>query len=199
MAVALHTRKVGVRKGEILDAALTLFCERGYTDTGMEDIAAAVGVAPSSLYNHWRSKQELLQHIMVTTCSELLDAFETATADAASAVDALSAAMDSYVRYHVTHKRGARVSLRERSSLDADAEATIEALHGAYAELWQDVISRGVNEGQFEVRSTPLATYALLEIGIGVSQWIDKVTPLSIDEIASAYVEMALRLVGYRP
>lgn len=198
MAPDTQTREVGVRKREILDAALTLFSERGYTGTGMEHIAAAVGVAPSSLYNHWRSKQDLLQVIMETQAEEVRANFEVNSQDTHSPAEALRAVTNGYVRYHVTHMRATRVAIRERSSLEAEAEAKLTVMNLAYVQLWQDLVDRGVSAGQFDVASTQITTYALLELGVGVSQWIDSVAPMSLDDIASAYEQIALRIVGYR-
>ena len=45
------------RRDQIAAAALDLFDQRGYHATGMEDIAKAVGMRASSLYNHFSSKQ----------------------------------------------------------------------------------------------------------------------------------------------
>ncbi|ROZ49044.1 TetR/AcrR family transcriptional regulator [Rhodococcus sp. WS3] len=193
-----RTREIGVRKGEIRDAALTLFSDRGYYGTGMEHIASAVGLAPSSLYNHWKSKQDLLQDIMEATLQELLAAFDVATRDAQTPADALRAAMDAHVRYHATHNRDARVGNREISSLASDARERVRATRREYAASWRQLIAQGVSDGQFDDVSPELAANALLEMGIGVSQWFKSTGSLPLDRIASEYAEMALRLVGYR-
>src|SRR5262245_36484472 len=47
------------RRGRILDAAVQVFAEHGYTAAKMSDIAARAGVVPSVLYDHFGSKKEL--------------------------------------------------------------------------------------------------------------------------------------------
>ncbi|WP_264075182.1 TetR/AcrR family transcriptional regulator, partial [Mycolicibacter minnesotensis] len=47
------------RRVRILDAAVEVFAEHGYTATKMADIAARAGVVPSVLYDHFGSKREL--------------------------------------------------------------------------------------------------------------------------------------------
>ena len=64
---------------------MLLFSQRGYYGTGMEDIAAEVGLRASSLYNHVRSKQELLAAIMTETMRDLLAAYEQASARGSAA------------------------------------------------------------------------------------------------------------------
>lgn len=53
-------------KEKILYEALTLFSEKGYKGTSVKDIADAVGIKDSSLYKHYKSKQEILDMIMAS-------------------------------------------------------------------------------------------------------------------------------------
>ena len=46
-------------KEKILNEALTLFSEKGYSAVYVGDIAAAVGIKAPSLYKHYTSKQEI--------------------------------------------------------------------------------------------------------------------------------------------
>ena len=50
-------------KEKIFHVAVQLFSERGYDKVSMRDIAAAVGIKASSIYNHFCSKKELLESI----------------------------------------------------------------------------------------------------------------------------------------
>ena len=46
-------------KEKILNEALILFSEKGYSDVFVGDIAAAVGIKAPSLYKHFKGKQEI--------------------------------------------------------------------------------------------------------------------------------------------
>ena len=46
-------------KEKILNEALTLFSEKGYSSVYVGNIAAAVGIKAPSLYKHYKSKQEI--------------------------------------------------------------------------------------------------------------------------------------------
>lgn len=48
----------------ILDAALTLFAEKGYANVFVAEIADAVGIKAPSLYKHFGSKQEIFGAIL---------------------------------------------------------------------------------------------------------------------------------------
>lgn len=50
-------------KQKILETAITLFAEKGYSDVSIREITRAVGIKESSLYNHFASKQQILDEI----------------------------------------------------------------------------------------------------------------------------------------
>lgn len=54
------TQFVEGRRGEILDAALQVFGEKGYEAGTMREIAARVGVTEPALYRHYSGKEALL-------------------------------------------------------------------------------------------------------------------------------------------
>lgn len=56
----------------IVDAALTLFAERGFHDTTVDDIAGAVGVSRAALYQYFESKEQLFVELMHESGSALL-------------------------------------------------------------------------------------------------------------------------------
>lgn len=53
-----------VRTRQILDAALAVFCERGYAAARMDDIAAAAGLSKGGLYAHFASKDEVFEALL---------------------------------------------------------------------------------------------------------------------------------------
>lgn len=60
---------MGTRE-KILETAIDLFAERGYSDVSIRDITRAVGIKESSLYNHFSSKQQLLEEIFAFLSSQ---------------------------------------------------------------------------------------------------------------------------------
>lgn len=51
-------------KKKILEEALILFSEKGYSDVYVNDIAQAVGIKAPSLYKHFKNKQEIFNAIL---------------------------------------------------------------------------------------------------------------------------------------
>ena len=58
------------RKTEIITVAAQLFKEKGYSAVTMRDIAQAMNIKAASLYNHIKSKQEILVLIIIEIAEE---------------------------------------------------------------------------------------------------------------------------------
>ena len=51
-------------KQKILDSAVELFALKGYTETTIRELAAIVGIKEASVYNHFLSKNAILEYIL---------------------------------------------------------------------------------------------------------------------------------------
>jgi len=65
-------RFVEGRRGEILDAALDVFAEKGYERGTMRDIAAHVGVTEPALYRHYDGKEALFDDLVAVAGEQVL-------------------------------------------------------------------------------------------------------------------------------
>jgi AcrR family transcriptional regulator len=62
--------KITDRKTEIINVSAKLFKEKGYSAVTMRDIAQAMDIKAASLYNHIKSKQEILVLIIIEIAEE---------------------------------------------------------------------------------------------------------------------------------
>ena len=63
-------------KQKILECAIDLFASKGYTETTIREMAAAVGLKEASLYNHFSSKNAILEYILDEYSQFTITAFE---------------------------------------------------------------------------------------------------------------------------
>jgi AcrR family transcriptional regulator len=70
------------RRRQLFSVALSLFAERGYSATTMDDIAEAAGVTKPLVYQHFESKRALYLELMDVFSRELVTGIVKATAEA---------------------------------------------------------------------------------------------------------------------
>ena len=184
------------RSIDVRDAALTLFADRGYHATSMRDIAAELKLQAPSLYNHVTAKQEILRDIMADTMHALMKNVRGVLATTDDPYDQLRRAAETHVRYHARHHREVRVGNHEIAALEEPHRTAITGLRREYSRLFVRLIERGVEAGAFATRSPLLASYAILQMGIGVSMWFRPGGSLSEDDVVFEYGNIALDVVG---
>ena len=85
---ALRQRRKEARPGELLDAALDLFVEKGFAATRSEEVASRAGVSKGTLYLYYPSKEELLKEVIrhnvvnqIAEGMEIVRAFEGSSSE----------------------------------------------------------------------------------------------------------------------
>lgn len=189
-------RPSSVRSAQIRAAALDLFTRSGYEATTMADLGAAVGMRGPSLYKHVASKQDVLEQIMTGTMEALLAAHRAAVATTADPVERLRRATEAHVRYHARHRLEAFVGNREIRSLTRPNRERVLGLRAEYERCFRDLIEAGLRAGRFQVESARLASYAILDLGMGVAVWFRDDGELTEDAVVWQFSQFALRIVG---
>ncbi len=54
----------------ILESARSVLARKGFTGTSMEEIARTAGVGKDTLYRRWKSKEQLVQHLLSVLAAE---------------------------------------------------------------------------------------------------------------------------------
>lgn len=62
-----------LKKQQILNTAMNVFKEKGYTSSSMQDIAEACGMAKGSIYKVFPSKEDLFTEVFVTCHQRMFD------------------------------------------------------------------------------------------------------------------------------
>lgn len=189
----------GTRAAGIQQAALELFASKGYRSTTMGDIGERVGVRGPSLYRHVSSKQQVLVEIMAGTMERLLAAHQVATRRSSGPVEGLQRAAEAHARYHAGHRLEAFVGNREIDNLEEPWRTEIVNRRSAYEKAFRKIIEAGREAGIFTVESSRLASFAILDMGMGISLWYRPGGALSESEVAAMHGRFALRLVGAMP
>jgi AcrR family transcriptional regulator len=178
-------------RDRILAIAAEAFASKGYHATGVAELSEKTGLGQSSLYHHIRSKENLLYEISVSLVKGMVD---TAAAIAASPLPAeqrLRLLAREQVRSVSEHRAGLAVSLYEARALTPEHRRTVIGLRRRYVQIWADVMADGAAEGSLRPVS-PLILRGLLGLLSNTYLWLDRQGPLSPDQIADEFVDLAL-------
>jgi len=77
-----------------MDTASRLFYDQGYNNTGINQIIEEAGIAKASLYQHFKSKEDLLMEYLELAGIRMYDRFLTASERQAAPVDKIAAIFD---------------------------------------------------------------------------------------------------------
>lgn len=175
----------------IREAGVRLIHARGYHAMSMRDLAAEVGIQAPSLYNHMRTKQELLADLITGSLQELMDGIDGALAETTTPVERLAAFVDVHLMFHITRREKAAICTSELRSLEPEYLGHALAMRDAYERRLGDIIRDGVERGDFHIDDVRVATMAVLSMLAGVAQWYRAGGRLG----RQAMVEQHLRLV----
>jgi AcrR family transcriptional regulator len=84
-------------RSALLRSARTLFAERGFADTGREEIAAQAGVTRGALYHHFASKTEVAAAVVAEIEEELVQRVVAATLEGQGLRDQLRHGCRAYM------------------------------------------------------------------------------------------------------
>jgi AcrR family transcriptional regulator len=183
------------RHAEIVAAALELFATIGYRATTMAQIGDRLGIRGPSLYKHVSSKQEMLVEIVTGMMEELLRRQRAALdlgGDVRARLERITAV---HVQYHAEHRYEAFVGHREIDSLEEPHRTRILDLRREYESAFRELVQEGRERDVFHTSSDRWSSYAILDMGIGVSAWYNPTGSVAPDELAATYAEFALRML----
>jgi AcrR family transcriptional regulator len=166
----MHTQSTNVkskkvRQGEatreaLLQAARTLFGERGYAATPLDEITNAANVTKGALYHHFDGKQELFAAVYEQVKRDVSEVAATAFLEpdpwkdlCAGCEAILDAHLDPSVRRILLHDA--------QAVLDADTIRRVENRHGAV--VLRGALRRSIRAGV--IQPLPLKTLALMLTG----------------------------------
>lgn len=181
----------------IEEAALQLFYERGFKATTMREIALACGLTPGALYNHFTSKDELLGKLLCDIHQRLAEALDEALATAApDPASQLFAYCRAHALFHTTFITEARVANREIGALAPEPLADVVAIRRRATEQLRAIVTRGRDEGVFDVDNVEAVSNLILTMAIAIAGWYRPDGELDREAMADLDADCALRMVG---
>lgn len=153
-----------VRRAEILDTAEKLFIGKGYHETSVSDITQAIGVAKSTFFYYFKTKEEILEAIVQRLTDGIIQAIRWITENRAlSAIEKLERMLIAEFQI-ARDKRELVCNLHEIPNADMHQRLIVTMVQN-YTPYLARVLEEGNREGVFNA-DPPVETAELLHVGI---------------------------------
>jgi len=189
------------RRSAILEAALEVFSERGFSEASLDDVATRGGISKALIYEHFGSKRELQVVLLDTYMHDLIEAVVRAIAEVDTDEERLRAGIESFLVYAA--ERPAVLHLLTRNVSDPVAGETIDRLREEAAGAIASIMAQDPPElrpGDLDVETTVAIVAHLMVGGIQflASWWIDhpEVPRESVVELAMGVSWIGLERLG---
>lgn len=150
-----HTSKAGATRRLLLDAALAVIGDKGYSAATVDEIVEAAGVSKGIAYYHFKNKADMATSILEEGIGALIEEFEQSTVNAPDASTALTEMIERFAATIYENKSFARFFVAE---LWREGRAWSESMRG-YEQRLLDIIAgqlaRGQDEGVFRAEIDP--------------------------------------------
>lgn len=146
----------------IREAAARLFREKGYPATSVRDLAQAVELKPSSLYNHIASKEEILQEICFETAERFRDGIEEIKRQKITVKEKVEQLIQLHIRMALEDVTSVTSFNDEWRHLSEPHLTEFKQMRKDYEYDFKQIIKEGIQEGVFMDVDANVALYTVL-------------------------------------
>ena len=176
----------------ILAESARLFRQKGFNATTMDEIAAAVGLSKASVFHYFDTKEAILYkltkpalEIGVNSMREIVESDLTPEEKVRKALWNHLGQIDHYSPRLFT------LSGQDLNCVSDKMRKEMAPLMAKYERLWREIITEGVNAGQFRPDlNIKLITYAILGMCNYMLDWYKKGGALSAAQVTDQYIEL---------
>ncbi len=176
------------RRKEIFEASVHLFLEKGFNETSMREIAEAAGIGKSTLYDYFKSKDEILISYFEDEIQELTERTQNIKEQDLDIAEKVRKIMQMHVEYLVDQKNFYLKLSVEAQRLSIGSQQQIQTKRYAYQDMLCELIEEGTKQGIFRSVNPLFAARSinmLLTIAVFTSRPSAAGTPEELMEEAS--------------
>jgi TetR/AcrR family transcriptional regulator, cholesterol catabolism regulator len=190
----------------IIAAAVTLFAERGFAATSVQDIVAQAGVTKGAFYHHFDSKNSVFLEIYSILPNHFLRTAREISSTDLPAGEALLRIIEAVAnlvkdfRAETTVWIGELRMMRDTDALDPQRLLDINALTAELIELISAILRRGVDSGEFhEIDDLQAVAFTVVSVPVLVYSWLDVDRPVDPARVTQLFADLFLRGLFRQP
>lgn len=167
----IKSKKNSSKKDAIVEVASRLFREKGFAATSMRDLAEQVGVEAASLYNHIKSKSELLQEICFNIANQFITHLDSIENSPQPELDKLEAIIRFHIRMMVEQYDRVFISDHEWRHLPEPYLSNFLNQRRSYRKRLSTIIETGTKKGEMKKIEPYVAILTILSAISGLESW----------------------------
>lgn len=167
-------RRKEARPGELLEAALTIFVDKGYAATRVEEVAALAGVSKGTLFLYFPSKEELFKAVVRESLSGRFPEWnEELEQFSGNSIELLSHTLHGWwERIGMTAASGiTKLVLSEAGTFPEIAAFYQQEVIVPGHDLLKRILQRGIDRGELRPLNLEYAVYSLMAPMIFLVTW----------------------------
>lgn len=148
-----------------------MFREKGYAATSMRDLADTVGIEAASLYNHIKSKSEMLQEIIFRIANDAYVQLEAMEDDGLSCLERIEAIIRFHIKMSIDRFEEYHVMVTEWIHLEEPYLTNFTAQRRNYVQRMEAIIQKGIDDKEMHPILPYVAVLNILSAIRGIEFW----------------------------
>lgn len=183
-----HKKRERTRRG-LVDAALRLIARKEVGEIALLEVAAEAEVSNGTIYNYFRTRDEVLEAVGITLAAEFSDAISAISANVKSGAQRLSIGVRMFIRRAADDHQWANALLR---IIHFD-----QAIRSRLATHVLDDLREGLREGAFTFEDEGIAMDIVVSCTTGAMRSVVEGRAVTGHDVQVA--EMVLKALGVTP
>ena len=148
-----------------------MFKDKGFAASSMRDLAETVGIEAASLYNHIKSKSEILQEIIFHAASECNLQLEEVDAEGKSSLEKIEEIIRFHVRMMLTRFEEYHVMTHEWIHLSEPHLTNFITIRRSYVQRLEAIVQEGIRNKEMKPVIPYVAVLTILSAVRGLEFW----------------------------
>lgn len=193
-----HKQNGNDKYHRILEAAVEVFAEKGFSQSTISQIAKKAGVADGTIYLYFKNKDDILAQFFSYMSKLVFDEFKLAVNSADNAVEKFRNLIRQHLKAFQQDRNMAAVYLAETRQINRLAEDQIKEMAGMYLDIVSEIVELGQEEGSIRknLYLGLVKRFILGGVDETISTWLHSGGNYDLVSMADPLVELFLRGIG---
>ncbi len=174
------------RPGEIIDAALALFVEKGFAATRLDDVAARAGLSKAAIYLYFEDKTALFQGVVRQAVAVNLGTVEAMLKAHRGPVAALLPRILEFMAGRIEETPLAAVAklvIAESRAFPEIGRFYLKEVIGRGLPMFEGLIARGIEQGEFRRVDPAMTVRSIVGAMLLAGIWRTVFEPIGADKL----------------